>query len=115
MAVSLSNSALGSPEARPREQLTLRVGLINVADVERVELSTSELATRRSAGIPGQFLRPDRMPSTELHARKEAKASSSGFPIRGCWLFVFMYIYYFQEILKESQGKPACVSGFPEL
>lgn len=43
MAVSLSNSALGSPEARPREQLALQVGLFNVADRLGLQPRTSRL------------------------------------------------------------------------
>ena len=43
MTVSLVNSALGSPEARPREQLTLQTGLINVAGLVGFQPTASRL------------------------------------------------------------------------
>jgi hypothetical protein len=43
MTVDLNNPALGLPEARPREQLALQVGLFNVADRPGFQPRTSRL------------------------------------------------------------------------
>ena len=44
MAVSLVNSALGSPEARPCSQLALWVGLINLVPLAGFEPSDLKLS-----------------------------------------------------------------------
>jgi hypothetical protein len=98
MTVGVTTPSWALPEARPREQLALQTGLINVGGRRGsrtldLRLSRPQLSWFRQL-VMIQVVDSKALGSAELYAHKKQKASGSGLATGFRWSFALFAITY---------------------